>query len=212
MASARVTAARPHVRTPGERPDHRPAATVLPFRSRPPAPAPSPPPACPGRVLPLVAVLFTTVVAQVAAAPHLAPWGVSPDLLLLSTAAVAAVRGREVGAAYGFAAGLAADLFVATPFGVGALVFTVVGHGLAREGSARPAIRSPAMAGGLACLAGGGLVVSLGGLLAGGSPVPGIAVFGRLLGSSIVAAVLAPAVYAAVRRLLQPSPAGAAGP
>jgi len=211
VAAARVTAPRPHVRV-AVGTDHGPAANVLPFRSRPPTPAPTPAPPSPADVLPLVAVLFTTVVAQVAVAPHLAPAGASPDLLLLSTAAVAAARGREVGAAYGFAAGLAADLFVATPFGLGPLVFTVVGHRLGRGAGARPPIRRTAMAGGLGCLAGGGLVLSLGGLLAGGSPVPAIPVFLRLVGGSIVAAVLAPAVYAAVRRLPHPSPAGASGP
>jgi rod shape-determining protein MreD len=206
VAGARVTAPRPHLPVAVVT-DHGPAANVLPFRSRPPAPVPSPAPASPGDVLPLVAVLFTTVVAQVAVAPHLALAGASPDLLLLSTAAVAAAGGREVGVAYGFAAGLAADLFVATPFGLAALVFTVVGHRLGRGAGTRQPIRSTAMVGGLACLAGGGLVVSLGGLFAGGSPVPAIPVFARLVGGSIVAAVLAPAVYAAVRRLLHPSPA-----
>jgi rod shape-determining protein MreD len=45
---------------------------------------------------------------------------------------VAAVRGRDAGAVAGFATGLAADVFVATPLGLGALVFTVIGHTLGR--------------------------------------------------------------------------------
>jgi rod shape-determining protein MreD len=225
-----VTAARPLrrllpgpdeqvVALPGHGPQHtqppdEAGAAVVPFRSRRPGPAPSPAPAGGGQVLPLVAVLLTAVVAQVALAPHLAPGGAPPDLLLLSTTAVAAARGRETGAAYGFAAGLAADLFVATPFGLGALAFTLAGQaGGGAAGGRCPTPRRAAVSGGLVCLGAGLFVASIGGLLAGGGgPVPPFPVTVRLLAGSVVTALLAPAVFAAVRRVPSPPPAESARP
>ena len=157
------------------------------------------PPGATGQVLPLVAVLFTALVAQVALSPRLA----SADLLLLSTAAVAASFGRETGAAYGFAAGLAADLFVATPFGLSALAFTAVGHLLGgASGDRGPGrARRAARLGALACLGGGLFVVSAGALFAGGGPVPPVPVALRLLAGSAVSAALAPPLFAVVSRL-----------
>ncbi|HEY4409042.1 MAG TPA: rod shape-determining protein MreD [Acidimicrobiia bacterium] len=84
------------------------------------------------RVAPLGAVLLTALVGQVAVASHLAVGGVAPEAMLVTVAAVAMCRGPRAGAAFGFAAGLGADLFRATPLGTAALAFTVVGHLLGR--------------------------------------------------------------------------------
>ena len=80
------------------------------------------------RAAPLGAVLLTALAVQVAVAPHLAMGGVAPELVLVTVAAVAVSRGPRAGAAFGFAAGLGADLFRATPLGTAALAYTVVGH------------------------------------------------------------------------------------
>jgi hypothetical protein len=88
------------------------------------------------RTAPLAAVLLTAVAAHAGLAPHLAVGGLEPDLLLVAVAAVGAGRGSRAGAAFGFAAGLGADLFLATPLGTSALAFTVVGHMIG--GSSRP--------------------------------------------------------------------------
>jgi len=72
---------------------------------------------------PLGAVLFTTLVAHVAVGPICGAGG-GPDVLLVGVTAVAAGRGPRAGAAFGFASGLGADLFLATPPGTSALAFT----------------------------------------------------------------------------------------
>jgi hypothetical protein len=88
------------------------------------------------RVAPLGAVLLTGLVGHVAVAPHLALRGAAPDVLLVAVAAVAVRGGARTGAGFGFAAGLGADVFLATPLGTSALAYTVVGHALGR--SSRP--------------------------------------------------------------------------
>ena len=88
------------------------------------------------RVAPLGAVLLTGLVGHVAVAPHLALRGAAPDVLLVGVAAVAVRRGARTGAGFGFAAGLGADVFLATPLGTSALAYTLVGHALGR--SSRP--------------------------------------------------------------------------
>jgi hypothetical protein len=80
------------------------------------------------RFAPFGAVLFTLLVAHVAVTPHLAVRGAEPEVLLVGVAAVAVGRGPRAGAAFGFAAGLGADLFLATPLGTSALACTLVGH------------------------------------------------------------------------------------
>jgi hypothetical protein len=80
------------------------------------------------RAAPAGALLFTVLAAHVALAPHLAVLGVAPDVPLVAVVAVSAGRGRRAGAAFGFAAGLGADLFLATPPGTSALAYTLVGH------------------------------------------------------------------------------------
>ena len=64
--------------------------------------------------------------------PHLRVAGVVPDLGLVAAVALAIRFGPELGAAFGFAAGLATDLFLQTPLGLSAFAFGVtaflVGH------------------------------------------------------------------------------------
>ncbi|MDQ1502082.1 MAG: rod shape-determining protein MreD [Actinomycetota bacterium] len=80
------------------------------------------------RVAPLGAVFLTGLMLQAAVAPHLAVRGSAPDVLLVAVAAVAVGRGPRAGAGFGFAAGVGADLFLATPLGTSALAYTLVGH------------------------------------------------------------------------------------
>ncbi|HEV7864862.1 MAG TPA: rod shape-determining protein MreD, partial [Acidimicrobiia bacterium] len=72
---------------------------------------------CSGALAPFGAFLFTALVAQVAVAPHLGVWGTAPDALLVAVVAVALRRGPRAGSAFGFGAGLGADLFLSTPLG-----------------------------------------------------------------------------------------------
>lgn len=159
-------------------------------------------PALPAAAARLGAVLALALVAQVSLAPRLATTGATPDLLLLAVAAVAATRGRETGAAFGFFAGLAADAFLATPAGLSPLAFTLVGHAVGRTAGAGP--RRPAAAallGGAAGLAGSALVAA-GAVLLGEMPPPAPPVLLRLLGGSAPAALLAPPAFVAMRHLV----------
>jgi rod shape-determining protein MreD len=76
----------------------------------------------------LVVVLL--VVLQTALFPSLRAFDAAPDLLLVATIAVAYERGPESGAVFGFVSGLAIDCFLASPLGVSALAFSLVGYGV----------------------------------------------------------------------------------
>jgi hypothetical protein len=90
------------------------------------------------RAAPLAALWVTALAAHAGLVPHLAIRGVAPDLLLVAVVAVARGGGARAGAAFGFAAGLGADLFLATPLGTSALACTLVGHAVGGLGSPRP--------------------------------------------------------------------------
>ena len=77
----------------------------------------------------LSAVLVVALVLQTTVVPDLRVLGVCADMMLLCTVCAALVGGPELGGVVGFAAGLMADLFLATtPLGLSALTFTVVGY------------------------------------------------------------------------------------
>jgi rod shape-determining protein MreD len=77
----------------------------------------------------LVAVMAAAAVVQFAVLSHLRVFGVAPDLFVLLAVLGGLVGGRRTGAATGFAAGVTADLLMSgLPFGLSALVFTVVGY------------------------------------------------------------------------------------
>lgn len=68
-----------------------------------------------------VVIILSAVVLQRAAFEQLTLLGVSADLLLVVAVAAGMVGGVERGATVGFAAGLAMDALMVTPFGLGAL-------------------------------------------------------------------------------------------
>lgn len=72
----------------------------------------------------VVLLLHLTVLADVRVA------GVRPDAPLLAAAVAGLVGGAERGAVVGFAAGLLADLFLPSPFGLSALVYSLVGFAI----------------------------------------------------------------------------------
>jgi len=75
-----------------------------------------------GAVLLLVALLL-----QVGLVADLRLFDASGDLLLVLVVAIALVDGPDRGATWGFAAGIAYDLVLDTPFGLSALVYALVG-------------------------------------------------------------------------------------
>lgn len=79
----------------------------------------------------LVVVLVAAIVVQTTLASDVRVLGVAPDLLLLVAICGGLVAGSEVGCVLGFLAGLAADAFLtATPFGLSALTYCLVGFGV----------------------------------------------------------------------------------
>ena len=86
-------------------------------------------------------LLVFLVVVQTSLMPHLRIAGVVPDLGLVAAVALAVRFGPEQGAAFGFAAGLATDLFLQTPLGLSAFAFgfTAFLVGILQARLARPA-------------------------------------------------------------------------
>ncbi|MGQ0804122.1 MAG: rod shape-determining protein MreD [Actinomycetota bacterium] len=113
--------------------------------------------------LKLAGLIVVTVVLQTTLFPDLRLFGVAPDLVLVGTIAVAYRVGPESGAVYGFAAGLAIDLFLQTPLGISALSFAVVayGVGILQTGLSRTPRFVAAMVGGAGGLAGGLMFVAI---------------------------------------------------
>lgn len=111
----------------------------------------------------LASLVVGTVVLQTTLFPDLRLFGVAPDLVLVGAIAVAYRVGPERGAIYGFAAGLAIDLFLQTPLGISALSFAIVGYGIGilQTGLSRPPRFVAAMVGGAGGLAGGLIFVAI---------------------------------------------------
>lgn len=95
-------------------------------------------------------LLHTSVLARIRV------FGVMPDFMLLVAVAAGISGGPIRGATMGFAAGLAIDLFLTTPLGLSALVFTFVGYGVgvANAGVLRAAWYIPLLTAGAASSAG----------------------------------------------------------
>ena len=75
-------------------------------------------------------VLLSALVVQWAVVARLDLFGAHGDLLILVPVAAALTVGPERGAVAGFAAGIAVDLLVTTPFGLTALTYCLVGYGV----------------------------------------------------------------------------------
>ena len=75
-----------------------------------------------------IAVVAFVVLLQMTLASQLSVGGASPDLVLLLAASAGVANGPDRGARLGFFAGLTYDLFLRTPLGMSALVYTVVAY------------------------------------------------------------------------------------
>jgi rod shape-determining protein MreD len=76
----------------------------------------------------VAAVVLAALVLQVCLLARFSFDGARPDVMVLLAVAAGFVAGPERGAIVGFAAGLAFDVVLATPFGLSALVYTLVGY------------------------------------------------------------------------------------
>lgn len=75
-------------------------------------------------------VILTALLLHTTVLSHLRLFGVTPDVMLLVAVAGGLSGGPGTGALVGFAAGMAIDLFLQTPLGLSALVFSLVGYGV----------------------------------------------------------------------------------
>lgn len=73
-------------------------------------------------------VLLIAAVLHTAVFPQLRLFGVAPDVMLLVGVAAAITAGAERGAAVAFGAGLLADCFLETPFGLSALAYSLAAY------------------------------------------------------------------------------------
>lgn len=73
-------------------------------------------------------VFVFAVMLHTAVLPQFRVAGVAPDLLLLLGIAAGIAAGPDRGAIVGFTAGLLADCFLQTPFGLSALTYSLVGY------------------------------------------------------------------------------------
>jgi rod shape-determining protein MreD len=101
-------------------------------------------------------VILTALLVQVTLLSRLRFFGVVPNLMLLVAVAAGITGGPARGAVIGFASGMALDIFLETPLGLSALVFSIVGYtvGAVETGILRAAWWIPVLTAFLACMAG----------------------------------------------------------
>ena len=73
-------------------------------------------------------VLVTVLTIQLGVVANLSVFGVQADLMLLLAIAGGIAAGPDRGAGIGFAAGIAYDLMLQTPFGLSALTYSIVAY------------------------------------------------------------------------------------
>ena len=75
-------------------------------------------------------ILVLVLILHTAVFPQLRLWNVAADVLLLTAIAGGMSAGPDRGAVIGFSAGIIADCFLRTPFGLAALTYLIVGWGV----------------------------------------------------------------------------------
>ncbi|MDP1806888.1 MAG: rod shape-determining protein MreD, partial [Acidimicrobiales bacterium] len=112
-------------------------------------------------------MFIAALVIQTTLLARLRIFGVMPDFMLLLAAAGGITAGATRGATLGFASGMLIDLFLPTPLGLSALVFTLVGYGVgvANTGVLRSAWYIPVLTAGGASVAGVTLYALIGSML-----------------------------------------------
>lgn len=144
----------------------------------------------------LVVLLVVTVLLQVAVFPRFAIADATPWVALVATAALGYRSGPESGLLFGFAAGLAVDLFLETPLGLSALAYSITGYvvGLVESGLIRASVWITPLIGGMAGLLGGAIYVTVG-ILAGQDQLMTARSLTIVSVSALYDAVLSPLVF-----------------
>ena len=148
------------------------------------------------RVGRLLLLLIAIVLVQTAVLPYARVFGVVPDLGLVATVAIAYREGPELGSIFGFAAGLAMDLFLQTPLGLTALSFALTGYliGILQGALLRSAWWVTPLLGGLGGILGGLLFIGIGALV-GQEQLFALRSLRVVLLSGVYDAIVAPIVF-----------------
>ena len=101
-------------------------------------------------------MLILALLVQTTVLSRMRFWDVMPDFMLLVAVAGGITAGPTRGAALGFTSGMLIDLFLPTPLGLSALVFTLIGYGVgvANTGVLRSAWYIPVLTAGAGSAAG----------------------------------------------------------
>jgi rod shape-determining protein MreD len=148
------------------------------------------------RVGRLLLLLIAIVLLQTAVFPYLRVAGVVPDLGLVATVAIAYHEGPELGAVFGFASGLAMDLFLQTPLGLGALAYALTGYfiGVLQGALVRSSWWVTPLLGFLGGIVGGLLFIGIGALV-GQEQLFALRSLRVVLLSSVYDAIVAPILF-----------------
>jgi rod shape-determining protein MreD len=161
----------------------------------------------------LVLVVISLVVLQTAVFTHLRIFGAVPDLTLVATVAMAYEEGPMSGAIFGFAAGLATDLFLSTPLGLSALSFALTGYavGLFQSGMIRESRGIASVLGGVGGLVGNTIFLIVGSI-AGHDELFALHNVQIVIVASLYDALVAIAVFPFVRWAVRDADTGKAWP
>jgi rod shape-determining protein MreD len=152
-------------------------------------------------------VLVTAMVVHSAVFSQLRFFGVMPELMLLLAVAAGLEAGPAYGALAGFLTGMIADLFLPTPLGLSALVYSLTGYmtGVTKAGLLEAAWWFPIAVAFVASSAGTGLFALAGSML-GEKSMLGLHVTVVMLVVGILNALLALPVLRVVRWALVARP------
>ena len=154
----------------------------------------------------LIALALVTVVIQEAAVSQISIFGTSADLTPLVVMAVGLLAGSIPGAAMGFGIGLLVDLLLFQTLGVTSLLYIVIGYWSGRLRELRdPAHGLVPMGLGAAATAFAGVGMTLIQFLLGVDAPVSLLLVQQIFVTVLVNTLLALPVYAAVRRVIQPT-------
>jgi len=161
-------------------------------------------PLTPGLAARIAAIVGFAVLIQISVVSEVPVFGVNVDLSPLLVVFIGLLCGAVMGAAAGFAIGLLVDLTLLQTLGVSSLIFTVVGYwaGRLREVRDPQAALTPLLVGaaGTVIASSGYSLVEF--LLGVDAPVS-LQLLRQIVLGMVVNAIVAPAVWALVRRALQ---------
>jgi len=160
-----------------------------------------------GRIAVRIAVIVViAVILQLSFFSYLSILGAAPNVITVVVVSLGLLGGGVVGAVCGFAAGLLVDSLLLQTLGVSSLVLLSIGYlaGRYREGAEVPNRWMPALlAGGLTLLGAAGFTAIQ--LMLGVDTPVSLLIVREILVQSLLATLLALAVYPLIRRLLAPA-------